>query len=373
MLFDVNIPVKIISGENCITKNCEQLLLGKRAFIVTGKNSAKICGALDDVTWVLDRVIAKHTIFNEITENPPIRTCFNGGVLCEKIKADFIIAIGGGSVIDAAKAIATYATNIKTIKDPIDIFDNSLIPNAPLPLVAIPTTAGTGSEANAYSVLTLEGGDKKRTFKTDSSWAKIAFLDPKYTKTLSQNYTISTALDAFSHALESYLSPKSTHFSEIMALYAARNLWRILPHSHEGEYTIAERASLQNAACAAGIAISITGTGFPHPLGYSLTLLDGIPHGRACAVFDADYIEYNLKNEDGKIKLQNFCAEINEEPLKLKRKLLSLCGVSLKFTKDQIERRIELIKDAKNFTNSPYVININDIYAIYNKLFMEEK
>lgn len=367
MNFSFNLPVRIVSGPDCIQKNASLLSIGHSALIVTGKNGAKKSGALDDVIAALAAHGIEYTVFDKITENPPIETCFDGGRLAADVGADFIIGIGGGSALDAAKAIAAFAANQQI--SALEIFDPEKRRLPSLPIIAVPTTSGTGSEANPYSVLSLLGGEKKKTFTAPDSWPKVAFLDGRYTYSLSREQTLSTALDAFAHALESYLSPKSTEISSMMAFYASSHIWDIIKDDPE-EYTEFMHDRLMCASCAAGIAISITGTGFPHPLGYSITMLDGIPHGAACAVFEGDYIEYNMRSPMGKIKLLEF-AEAHETTVDtLIKRLPELSGVKLSFTEEEISKRVELIADAKNYTNSPYVISKEEMYDIYRKHFL---
>ena len=319
MNFSFNLPVRIISGNNCVKDNASLLCMGNHALIVTGKHGAKKSGALDDVISVLSANRVEYTIFDEITENPPIETCFKGGRVGADAGADFIIGIGGGSALDASKAIAAFAANQQI--SPLDIYDASKRVSHSLPIIAIPTTSGTGSEANPYSVLSLPGGQKKKTFTAPDSWPKIAFLDGRYTYSLSREQTLSTALDAFAHAIESYLSPKATEISTMMAFYASSHIWDIIKNDPK-EYTEFMHDRLMCASCAAGIAISITGTGFPHPLGYAITMLDGIPHGAACAVFEGDYIEYNMRSPIGKVKLLEF-AEAHETTVEFMAKRLT--------------------------------------------------
>ena len=366
MSFSVNIPVKIISGNECIKNNRNLFMLGKKAFIVTGRTSAKLSGALDDITYVLGENKIGYEIFSEIIENPPIETCFKAGRLCAVSDCDFVIGIGGGSALDAAKAIAAYA--VDDFATDTDIFDAQNKKHASLLIIAVPTTAGTGSEANNYSILTLPDGSRKKTFTHADSWARYAFLDPKYTYTLPREYTFSTALDAFHHALESYMSPKSNDFSEILAVYAARNIWNVLSELPD-IFTSEMHETLLYASCAAGLAISMTVTGFPHPLGYSLTLLDGIPHGKACAAFAGDYIEYNMKCVQGKERLLRFCSLIGTKEHALAALLTGIADVELSLDEDEIKKHIELIKNAKNYANSPYVISETEMYDIYRSHF----
>ena len=154
---DFYMPTRVFFGENALQKGKAMLLAaGRHAFIVTGKSSAKKCGALDELTALLyDNGIA-FTIYDGVLENPPLMDCYEAGKKAALCGADFVIGIGGGSPLDAAKAIAAFAAN-KDIA-PMDIYDDKKRKGKTLPLFAIPTTAGTGSEVNNYSVLTLEGG-----------------------------------------------------------------------------------------------------------------------------------------------------------------------------------------------------------------------
>lgn len=366
MNFDINIPVRVISGRGCVRDNAKKLVLGKRAFIVCGAHGAKASGALDDVCSALNCSGAEYLIFDKVTENPPLGMCHEGGLSAAGFGADFVIGIGGGSSLDTAKAVAAFAANRDI--EPLDIYDATKRTKHSLPLVLIPTTAGTGSEVNAYSVLTLPDGRNKKTFTNEDSWAKVAFLDPQYTMSMPHTGVVSCALDAFSHGIESYLSPKSTDLSLMLAMFAMKKIWNILS-SYPDNFTIEMRQDLLYASCAAGIAISITGTGFPHPLGYSLTLLDNVPHGAACAVFEGDYIEYNERTETGKVKLDEICAALDTTTGVMKEFLPALSGVDLKLTDEKITEYIELVAGAKNYTNSPYVINKDEIYDIYRKHF----
>lgn len=368
MNFNFYMPVKIISGINCIRKNAKELILGKKALIVTGKASAKICGALDDVISGLDSMGAEYAVFDKVAENPPAQTCFEGGAFCRDNECDFIIAIGGGSPIDAAKAIAAYAKDGSIGVN--EIFTKGTEVEA-LPIAAIPTTAGTGSEANAYSVLTLPGGDIKKTFRSATSYPKIAFVDAKYTMTLGSEYTISCALDALSHSIESYLSPKSSIQSELLSMWAAKTIWEVIFNGEKDilEYEYADREKLMLASSAAGMAINHTGTGFPHPLGYSITLLEGIPHGRACGVFEGKYLEYNERTMEGKIKLDKLYSYIGISGDEMKRRIPEKADVHLSLSGNLIKEYVDRVSEAGNYINSPYVISKNEMIEIYTSLF----
>ncbi len=370
MVFSINIPVKINAGRGCLKTNSNDLIHGKHALIVTGKGGAKSSGALDDVTGILETNNITFTVYSGIPANPPLLEAYQAGKQAAVLNVDFVIGIGGGSAMDAAKAIAAFAANPEI--EPENIFTESNLTNGALPIVLIPTTAGTGSEANPYSVLSLPGGEKKRTYSSPFAWAKSAFLDPTYTESLNYSATVSTALDAFAHALESYLSPKANALSTMLAEYAAKNIWEVLTQMPD-EFTEEHRDMLCYASCAAGAAISITGTGFPHPLGYSLTMLAGIPHGRACAIFHGDYIEYNMRTEIGAEKLNALATALGTKPKLMAEFLPGLADVDIKLSEEEIADYVSLIKGAKNYTNSPYILNEEEMLDIYRKHFARKR
>ena len=368
-------PVNVITGEGCVLANAGALALGKHAFIVTGRTSARASGALSDVTSALDRQGIRYTLFDRASENPLASMCREGGEACRQAGADFVIGIGGGSALDAAKAVAAFA--VCPDADTESIFDADFDTHKILPIAAIPTTSGTGSEANAYAVLTLDDGIRKKTLKhIPGTYPRVSFVDPRYTYSLNEHYTVSTALDALSHAIESYLSPKSNEASEMYAAFAAKHIWDVLFDGADGEgekdaggFTPTQRRRLSMASMAAGIAINRTGTGFPHPMGYSITLSDGIPHGRACGAFEGAYIEYNMRTETGARKLTALAGALGTTPAEMARRIPLKADVKLVLTDDQMEEYISRITQAAGFMNSPYVLSDFEKKEIYGKLF----
>lgn len=364
MKCDFYMPVRLISGVGCIRNNAKFFSIGKKCMIVTGKNSAVASGALTDVKAVLEQSGIEYTIFDEITENPLLSACQKGGFAAAEFGAEYIIGIGGGSPLDASKAIAAFAAN-STI-DPMEIYDVEKL-NPSLPIIAVPTTAGTGSETNPYAVLSLDGKNKKKTFTSPNSYAKYAFLDPSYTYSLGNYYTISCALDSFCHCVESLMSPKSTEISRMFALNGAAELWEELVKETQPDETA--REALMYASMAGGVAINTTGTGFPHPLGYNLTMYKDIPHGRACAAFMREYLTYCRKSSFG-VELSDLLAERLDCSIEDIMTLIPhLADVDVKLTDEEIELYIATTKDASNFKNCCYVINEDDMRDIYKRLF----
>ncbi len=373
--FDFFMPTKIYSGKGALLSSKAEFSGYTRAFIVTGKHSAKLCGAYDGLCALLDSLGIRHTLFDKIGENPKLSVCYEGGSAATEAGAELIIGVGGGSVLDAAKAIAAFVANPLLEKDMLFSGEVSTM----LPLILVPTTSGTGSEVNNYSVLTVDELNVKRTFKSDLSYAKAAILDPTYTYTLDINYTVSTALDAFCHCIESYLSPKSTDISMMFALFGAKKLWNALKAIKKSPQLLLERdniavealrADLMSAACAGGIAINTTGTGFPHPLGYSITLYSSIPHGKACALFIGEYIKYNMKNAAGASRLNTFASHLQTTPEEIAYVIPGLADVSLSLDADTRLSYIDKVRHAANFANSPYIIDYEEMIDIYSRLFI---
>ena len=287
---DFYMPVKIISGENAVKNSTDWLAaLGKRALIVTSKNAARASGALDDLTEALDSAGVQWRVYDGILPNPQLSACREAGKSAREFAAGFIIGVGGGSPLDAAKAAAVFAANPE-INDE-DFFNlrwagTEACPYNPLPLVLIGTTAGTGSEVTNVAVLTQENG-LKRSIKHNACYAQIAFCDPRYTCSQNRETTVSTALDAFCHATEGWFAGEGNPVLDRFAEMAFRILGARLPAFLDADRLPDEcaRADLLYASIYAGVVLDARGTSYPHPFGYVLTEDYGIPHGRACAVF----------------------------------------------------------------------------------------
>lgn len=285
---------KIITGENCVIKNSAELKkLGDRCMIVTGGSSAEKCGALNDVLFALQEEKIAYVIYNEIRQNPTAESCIRGGKKAREYGARFIIGIGGGSPLDAAKACAVAAANPDADEDYLYSLKWE---NAPLKTVAVGTTAGTGSEVTGVSVLTDSHG-RKRSFRAESTYPVLSFGDYRYTSFMPDRLTRSTAVDALSHSLESFFNRTANEMSVCFALRGVKTALPVLRKiAAEGTENLSreDREALYSASLFGGLAISVTGTAFPHALGYFLTENHGIEHGTACGVFLNEFIDHNM-------------------------------------------------------------------------------
>lgn len=284
--FSFFMPTKVVFGENVVQQAGDSLALGTKALIVTGRSSARRSGALDDVLKVLP---GEYVIFDEVENNPTVDTCIKGGELAKEENCDYVIAIGGGSPLDAAKVMAVLAVNEK---HPLELYASGWDKKA-LPIVAIPTTAGTGSEVTPYAVLTLEEEQTKKGLGGPDLFPQVAYVDPKYTASLSREVTVDTAVDALSHLVEGYLSKRATTASDFVALQGLAVWGTALDALRRGKLGAEEREALLLASTLGGITIAQTGTCLVHALGYPLTYFHGLPHGRANGVLMAGYLEFS--------------------------------------------------------------------------------
>ena len=338
-------PTQVYLESHALKNNAAALgALGKRCLVVTGKTSAAASGVLDDLADVLPSLGVEYEVFGEIEPNPSIHVCCEGGRRARALGAEYIIGAGGGSALDAAKAIAAYAANDM---DAMAIYDSPPFP--PLPVAAIPTTAGTGSEVNGYAILTIPEMGVKRTYSSPRAFPVAAFLDPRYTASLSHHLTVSTALDAFCHCAESYFSPRSTQLTRALGVKGADLVWRGLLAVEAKETGESIRTDLLTGAMLGGICIAHAGTGYPHPAGYNLTLYKGIPHGVACAFFEGEYLR---RQEAASKELFNDFLRLAALPSDIPEKLTALAGPAPRLTAEEIERYTNLIVGVKNFANS---------------------
>ena len=295
MTFQLFMPVKLLLGAGCVRSGAGELAkLGNLCLIVTGRHSARACGALQDVTDTLARNGQKWILFDQIGPNPRLTDCMAAAEMAIAAGADFVLGIGGGSPLDAAKCIAVLAANPGMTQAQLYAFHWE---KPPLKIVAVGTTAGTGSEVTKVSVITTPDG-RKKSFHHEAVYPALAFGDPTYTMSLPPVITRATAVDALAHCAESFFSRTANPFSQCYAVEGIRLLlpiFRRIAQNGCEELDYATRERLYCASIYGGLAINVTGTCFPHTMGYLLTEAFGIPHGTACAVFQPDFYEYNKR------------------------------------------------------------------------------
>lgn len=283
-----SMPVPVYSEVNCIQNHQAKLCaLGTKALIVTGRRSAKENGSLQDVQTVLEANNMPYVIFDQVEENPSTETVMAARDFGLTEGVDFIIGIGGGSPLDAAKAIGVM---IRHHDKGVEFLHEKPAKGKSIPMAAIPTTCGTGSEVTQYSVLTVHAKQTKVTM-THRVFPDIALIDPRYLMKTPLSILRNTAMDALGHLVESYIHTAATNYSRIL-VRAGLAVWKKNQAVLLGEEPITIEAceNLMMASTLAGMAIAHTGTSLPHGLSYCLTYELGVPHGKAVGYFIAGYL-----------------------------------------------------------------------------------
>ncbi|HHV51548.1 MAG TPA: iron-containing alcohol dehydrogenase [Clostridiales bacterium] len=368
MDFNFLMPVKVISGEGCVLKSAKLLRsLGRRCLIMTSRSAAKTSGALDDLISTLEEAKINYTIFSEISPNPLLSQCQAAAYAAQLCRSQFIIGVGGGSVMDAAKAAAWLANNNCSAGEKLM---KGELRHGPLPLVLIGTTAGTGSEVTPAAVLTMDKTGQKRSITHHNCFADIAFADPRYTYTVNRDHTVSAALDAFSHAVEGWFAPAC---GDLPTAFGEKALPLILEglewmSENDGLPEKEMRDKLYYGSLWAGMVLNATGTAFPHPLGYILTEEYSVPHGMACAVFLPALLE----------RAEKYCKDRAE-------RLYSLCGGrdrvfailgrlvshNVRMGSEQIESYKPRWEGVKNFERTPGGFTAEDAAGVFRSLFLD--
>lgn len=335
-------PTKVFSEINCIASHSAELAaLGSHALIVTGQNSSKLNGSLDDVINALKKHSVAYTVFDRTEENPSVETVMSARDTGLRCGADFVIGIGGGSPLDAAKAIALMMKN--SDKEWGFLYEN--VPAGALPLAAVPTTCGTGSEVTGVSVLTRHDLHTKLSAK-HRIFPDIALIDGRYLLSAPAKVIVNTATDALSHFIESGVNTLADTYSD-MIVFAGLAKWAECRPYIDGSRQLSEEAaqSLMDTAALAGMSIAQTGTGIPHSLSYMLTYEAGIPHGPAVGLFLAKYMKYADTNRQKALLSAAGFRDINElgqfisdiAPVSVSRELLERSAVCVLANKAKLD------------------------------------
>ncbi len=364
MQFSYLMPVKVIMGKGCINNNPQVFSSDwKKAIIVTGRNSAKINGAENDICRVLATCGIEWDIFDRVEPNPSVENVRKGAMAAKEAKADFVIGIGGGSPMDAAKAIAFLATN--------DVGDNDLFSstfeNRPLPIIAVPTTAGTGSEVTQYSIITVPEEKTKKNLGDVTLFPEVAFLDAAYMEKLPYDITVNTAVDALSHSVESYLSKRCNNMSSFIALEAMSVLGEcleVLIKKEKISFDIREK--LLFASMLGGIAISQTGTTAVHAMGYSLTCMNKIDHGKANGLLLYEFLKFVEPDNSEKIKNIIMALRVNDMNA-LEALFVKLIGTYKVLSDDDLEQYANLAVSAKSIANTVPEPSYEEILGLFKR------
>ncbi len=314
------VPKDIIFGENAL----EHLstLEGKRATIVTGGSSMKRFGFLDEAKKQLEKAGMEVSIVDGVEPNPSIETVIRGGKEMAEFGPDWIVAIGGGSALDAAKVMWVYYEYPETVfQDLVEFKFPTLRTKAKF--VAIPSTSGTASEITAFSVITDPENHIKYPLVSYEMTPDIALLDPVIPAKMPPHITANTGMDVMAHAVEAYVSNAASCYTDPLAYEAIRLVFDNIVKAYDKADDMLAREGMHNASALAGMAFTNASLGLVHSLAHKIGGEFGLTHGLANAILMPYIIDYNRKatNKIEKLEKDLKIDSITEEIQKLDTRL----------------------------------------------------
>ena len=278
----------IVYGDNALDYLAQ--VKGKKAFIVTDKNIIRL-GLTKPVTDKLDEVKIQWEIFDQVEPEPSLQTIKLGGIAVGKYQPDWVIGIGGGSCMDAAKAIILLLARPELEPEALTVLEEFNF-RAKARLMAIPTTSGTGSEATWAIVLTDTNDNRKLGLGTTECMPDVAILDPVMVMGMPPQITADTGMDVICHAIEGYTSTWGTSMTLGPGLIATRLTLEYLPRAYQDGSDREARTEMMSAATLGGMSFGNAMAGLGHSTGHALGALFHIPHGRAVGLFLPYTMEY---------------------------------------------------------------------------------
>lgn len=305
--FTLNIPTKIIFGKGEVNRSGEIVKEhGKKVLLVTGRSSTKKTGSLNKVTSSLQGAGVDFVVFDQVEPNPRAETVDRGGQIAREEKCDVILALGGGSAMDAAKAIATVAVSSRPIHEYIrgsktGLWKELLPIKEALPIITIPTLAATGSEANSGAVITNWETKEKSGISGPALFPRAAILDPELTYTVSASYTADGAVDMFTHLYEGYMTgDENANVQDEITEGLMRNAVKYgkLAIDKPEDYNARAHLLWTSTLALIGIANAGRGGSFPvHQIEHTLSAHYDISHGRGLAILTPAYFRQIIKKD----------------------------------------------------------------------------
>jgi alcohol dehydrogenase class IV len=291
--FDVFMPTRILFGIGRASEVGEQAAqYGKRAMLVTYRDVRGLEETIERIAGYLEEAGLSVTRYSGVEPDPPVEIINQGAEICRDNDIEVMIGLGGGSAIDAAKAIAVVAVNGGDAWDYPACNPDRKVISSSLPIIAIPTTSGTGSEVTPVAVITNKQIKSKGAIVSPLNIPRIAIVDPELTKSMPPVLTASTGADALGHALEAFVSKKATPFVARMSPDAIKLIWENLPLACKDGSNMLARANMAYASTVAGIMLVQSGTIGNHSLAQALGAHLHVPHGIGVAIGTLHFLEY---------------------------------------------------------------------------------
>jgi aldehyde dehydrogenase (NAD+) len=297
--FGYNCPTAVTAGHGTLSSIYKSVVtLGcRRALILTdpGVRKAGLAQLVKDA--LVDFCVG---IYDNISPDPDLEAVDAATVVARELKADCIVSVGGGSVIDTGKAVCVTLKNGGKVNDHLRVFG---LTEPQTPHIAIPTTAGTGSEVTSAAVLTSKGAGRKMFIADTRIMPNVAILDPRFTMSLPKDLTVTTAMDAMTHAIEALTSIMANPICDGQALQAIRLINENLPLVVDDGKNEKARLNMQIAATMAGWAFTVAQVGLAHAMAHTIGTLHHVPHGAACGIIIPKVMRYNVDHAAGKLAL----------------------------------------------------------------------
>lgn len=300
-------------------------LKGKKAIVIVGGGSMRRFGFLDKTVSYLEEAGLEVRLFENVEPDPSVETVMKGAEAMREFEPDWIVSIGGGSPIDAAKAMWAFYEYPETTFEELTIPFNFPELRQKARFLAIPSTSGTATEVTAFSVITDYAKGVKYPLADFNITPDVAILDPDLAETMPQTLTAHTGMDALTHAIEAYVSTLNGPFTDPLALKAIDMVFRYLPASFAGDTDAREQ--MHYAQCLAGMAFSNALLGIVHSMAHKTGAAFStghIPHGCANAIYLPYVIQYNRKNAESRYaEIARFVGLTGESEAELTDKLIA--------------------------------------------------
>lgn len=371
MNWDYEQPVSIIFGNGRISEISDVVkkVGGSKGLLVLPEYFVKN-GTADKIKSLAGGTVAE--IFTSVSPNPDVTEVDNCADVIRKNNIDFVIAAGGGSIMDCAKAAAT----VSTIDDTIRSYHGTgkSLPNTKLPLIAVPTTSGTGSEVTCVAVLTDRENGKKAPIVCDNFFPDCAVIDPELTYSVPQYITASTGLDVLCHAIEGFWSKGHQPICDACAIYSADIVFEYVLKAFYEPDNAEAREKMAEASVIAGLAFTLPKTTSSHACSFPLTNIYHIPHGEACALTLDYFARINKDAENGRI--QDFAKKLGFENVddmadrivELKKEMGLRCDLKeFNLSDSQIDDLVRISRHP-NLLNNPVEITDEILYEMYNSM-----
>lgn len=331
MNFNYYLPVNLVFGRGKAEFiGSETAKYGHKALIVTGRGSTKKSGLLDRAVDYLKTAGVESIIFDKVSQNPLTTTAIEGAELAKANSCDVVVALGGGSIMDCAKAIAFIVKNHGDINDYIFNIKHS---DEALPLILVPTTCGTGSEGNGFAVLTNpETGDKK-SLRCPAIVAKASIIDSELMETMPKSVLASVGFDALCHCMEAYTSKASQPITDMLALEGMKLIGQHLVSVYQGKGQADDWDAVTWASTIGGMVINTAGVTLAHGMEHPASGLRDIVHGRGLAALTPVITAMSIHGAPEKFAVISRCLGGTDE---------NDCVDRINFLLQQIELKITL-------------------------------